>query len=127
MAENKEYITLKEAAKISGYAPDYIGQLIRSGKLHGKQVFLNVAWMTTREAIEQYALKEGKEANASFPFGLAEKPLVSLEFLSSIYSKIAWVGIGLSVAFLLFLFAILSVTLDHKIEQKYIDKMQHVE
>jgi hypothetical protein len=44
---NTKYITLKEAAKISGYASDYIGQLIRRGKLPGKQIYCTVAWMTT--------------------------------------------------------------------------------
>ena len=34
--ESEKMITLKEAAKISGYAPDYVGQLIRKGKLQQK-------------------------------------------------------------------------------------------
>ncbi len=53
MAKEK-LITLKEAAKISGYSPDYIGQLIRSGKIPGKQVYFNIAWMTTAEAVLAY-------------------------------------------------------------------------
>lgn len=48
------YITLKEAAKMSGYSPDYLGQLIRKGKLAGKQVYLNVAWVTTEQALKEY-------------------------------------------------------------------------
>lgn len=39
----EKLISLKEAARISGYAPDYIGQLIRKGKIAGKQVYYNVA------------------------------------------------------------------------------------
>jgi hypothetical protein len=58
MVENKKegnkYITLKEASKISGYTPDYLGQLIRKGKLSGKQIYLNVAWVTTEEALAEY-------------------------------------------------------------------------
>ena len=49
-----QYITLKEAAKISGYTPDYLGQLIRKGKLDGKQIYLNVAWVTTEKALSAY-------------------------------------------------------------------------
>lgn len=49
-----KYISLKEAAELSGYTPDYLGQLIRKGKLPGKQVYLNVAWMTTEEALKDY-------------------------------------------------------------------------
>ena len=31
-----------------------MGQLIRKGKLAGKQIYLNVAWVTTEEALEEY-------------------------------------------------------------------------
>ena len=55
--EDSQYITLKEAAKISGYTPDYLGQLIRKGKLPGKQIYLNVAWVTTEEALMEYLEK----------------------------------------------------------------------
>lgn len=51
---DEEYITLKEAAKISGYSADYIGQLIRKGKIPGRQVYTNIAWVTTEEAIRTY-------------------------------------------------------------------------
>lgn len=61
MAESKKegtrYITLKEASKISGYTPDYLGQLIRKGKLQGKQIYLNIAWVTTEEALGEYLEK----------------------------------------------------------------------
>ncbi len=50
----EKYITLKEASKMTGYSPDYLGQLIRKGKLEGKQVYLNVAWMTTEKAVKDY-------------------------------------------------------------------------
>jgi hypothetical protein len=67
MVENKKegarYITLKEASKISGYTPDYLGQLIRKGKLQGKQIYLNVAWVTTEEALGEY-LEKNKTVGA---------------------------------------------------------------
>ncbi len=53
-------ISLKEAAKISGYSSDYIGQLIRSGKISGKQVYSNIAWMTTAEAVLSYKKRNEK-------------------------------------------------------------------
>lgn len=52
------YISLKEAAALSGYTPDYIGQLIRKGKIEGKQIFSNVAWVTTPEALAAYQKKD---------------------------------------------------------------------
>lgn len=53
-AKQKGYITLKEAAQLTNYSPDYIGQLIRSGKIHGEQVYSQVAWVTTKHEIETY-------------------------------------------------------------------------
>lgn len=53
-AKEKGYITLREAADISNYAPDYIGQLIRGGKIKGEQVYSNVAWVTTEDEIRAY-------------------------------------------------------------------------
>lgn len=58
--EQEGYISLREAAEIAGYSPDYLGQLIRKGKLPGRQVYSNVAWMTTREAVLEYVDREGR-------------------------------------------------------------------
>ena len=59
MAElNKnKLISLREAAKITGYSSDYIGQLIRNGKIPGKQVYSNIQWMTSVDAIKDYRKK----------------------------------------------------------------------
>lgn len=59
--ENEGYISLRDAAEIAGYTPDYLGQLIRKGKLPGKQVYSNVAWMTTKEAVLEYVEREGRK------------------------------------------------------------------
>lgn len=69
MENNKQkWISLKEAAKISGYSPDYIGQLIRSGKISGKQVYCHIAWVTTAEAVLSHKQRErnGKEEEVGF-------------------------------------------------------------
>ena len=55
--KNKEHITLKEAAVLSGYSSDYLGQLIRKGKLAGEQVYSNVAWVTTEKDVMSYLQK----------------------------------------------------------------------
>lgn len=68
--EKDKMITLKEAAQISNYAPDYIGQLIRSGKIPGKQIYTGITWMTTAEAILNYKKNKnghsGQVSTASF-------------------------------------------------------------
>ena len=56
-----KYISLKEAAKLSGYAPDYIGYLLRKGKIKGKAVSLRKAWFTTAEAIAKYQVKKKRK------------------------------------------------------------------
>ena len=52
MEKLADLITLREASKISGYNPDYLGFLIREGKLRGKKVGRN--WLTTREDVRYY-------------------------------------------------------------------------
>ncbi len=52
MEKLADLITLREASKISGYNPDYLGFLIREGQLRGKKVGRN--WLTTREDIKYY-------------------------------------------------------------------------
>jgi hypothetical protein len=63
----KGLISLKEAASISGYSADYIGQLIRAGKISGKQVYCNVQWMTTAEAVMEYKTKGSAEQEKVSP------------------------------------------------------------
>ena len=86
MEKNKEkWISLKEAAKISGYSPDYIGEMIRKGKIPGKQVYYNIAWMTTAEALLGYKQREKKkgERKSSFKDNISSA-------LSEIKQKILW-------------------------------------
>jgi hypothetical protein len=51
----KQQITLREAAELSGYTSDYIGSLIRSGKITGRKIIGSSAWVTTEEAVLEYA------------------------------------------------------------------------
>ncbi len=108
---NKDkYITLKEAGEISGYSSDYIGQLIRQGKISGKQVYYNVAWITTKQEINKYLGNKNKPVkkfdlrifylkfkNNLSNFLFAFHPMVI--FRSFVYSILILV-IGFSVLFL---------------------------
>ena len=69
----KALISLKDAAKVSGYSADYIGQLIRVGKIPGKQVCCTVAWMTTADAVMAYKNKGKADAKLSFKEKLANR------------------------------------------------------
>lgn len=129
--DKQKYITLKEAAKISGYDPDYIGQLIRKGKMHGKQVFLNVAWMTTEKDIQEYIKKaNGKRGDSSFGGKAAEKyqqfrngVLFDLK-ISKLFKIILWVSVVFILAFSFLLFYVFSINFDRKIQERTIEKMQ---
>ncbi len=59
--KNKK-ITLKEAADIAGYSSDYIGSLIRTGKIIGHRLVGTSAWVTTETAVLNY-LQENKNSS----------------------------------------------------------------
>ena len=124
----EKYISLREAAEISGYSADYIGQLIRKGKLPGKQVFSNVAWMTTEDAVEVY-MHDNTKSVASFedsPVTLFLERMMSTEQLTLTYRAVAWFAIVFLVMFVLFLVSVIAVTLDHRIDREYQDRINHI-
>ncbi len=125
MSKSKDkYITLKEAAEISGYAPDYVGQLIRSGKLEGKQVFSNVAWVTTEEAIRGYMhrSKKGSKTKADKSASFLFKGIGKSEGFRRLYKALLRVLIVIGVLFALFLFYILSINLEDYLEKRATEK-----
>jgi len=98
VAQEGGYITLKEASERFGYAPDYIGQLIRKGKIEGKQVYANVAWVTTEEAMVAYKAEAGEkraakvEPQPSRPLlGVIAPDLVSKLSAKLFAPRMAWV------------------------------------
>lgn len=126
MTKKNDYISLREAAAMSGYTPDYVGQLIRSGKLPGKQVFANVAWMTTEDAIREYM---DKKRGSSLP----TKGAVSASFMDTLQREIesprlvrrlSIALIVVSVAFLMLVFYIFSTSLDQRLNQRAIQRLE---
>ena len=129
--ENKQYISLKEASELSGYSPDYIGQLIRSGKLHGKQVFQNVAWMTTENDLRTYMGKRRGPAvkdlgkKISWRSALGTIGALGKKFdLVRLLSAVLYVLLGLSLCLFLLFFYIFSVSIEHGLEQRAIQKLE---
>jgi uncharacterized membrane protein len=118
--EGAHYITLKEAAKISGYSPDYLGQLIRKGKLAGKQIYLNVAWVTTEKALEEY-LGNNKTVAAKSDFKATARGRIqrwfrthsSGEEVIRLARRVLYIIIVVLVAFCLFLIYAIIANMTH--------------
>lgn len=109
------YLTLKEAAERTEYTPDYIGQLIRAGKIEGKQIYSNVAWVANETSLRSYLDSRGKESNFS-------PESATLAQLPDYLRPLLYVVIGCSVIFLVILVHVLSVTIDKAITGSFQDK-----
>ena len=46
------WLTVNEAAEISGYHPEYVRQLIRDGKVTAKK--FSIVWMVSKESLLEY-------------------------------------------------------------------------
>lgn len=57
MATNDEWLTVNEAAELSGYHPEHIRRLIREGAITAKK--FSIVWMVNRDSLLDY--KKGKE------------------------------------------------------------------
>jgi len=47
-----EWLTVNDAAKLSGYHPDYVRQLIRAGKVKAKK--FSIVWMVDKDSLLRY-------------------------------------------------------------------------
>ena len=113
-AKEKGYITLREAAQLSNYSPDYIGQLIRAGKIKGEQVYQSVAWVTTEDEINSYLLNKNRTTTNS------SKNLIFLSDLSELLLKYSlYLVIALLILVVLVMQYIFYVSLDDTISGKY--------
>ena len=117
---NAGHISLKEAAKISGYSSDYIGQLIRQGKLSGKQVYCNVAWVTTEKAVREYLqginVKNGNSnIDKSYIRDWRER---LLKIIPKVLPAMLYAIIGVLVIMIAFFFYVFSAKIEHRIEQR---------
>jgi excisionase family DNA binding protein len=50
-----EWLTVNEAAKESGYNPEYIRELIRQGKIKARKI--SIVWLVDRESFLAYLKK----------------------------------------------------------------------
>ncbi|MCL9972029.1 MAG: helix-turn-helix domain-containing protein [Candidatus Pacebacteria bacterium] len=110
---HKDEITLREAAELSGYSADYIGQLIRKGKLPGRQVYTNVSWVTTPEAIDAYMERSSGGAEWFDRY-------MSLERVQTLYQWVSGACIAFLLLFVVFLLYVLAVSVDRSLERTYV-------
>jgi excisionase family DNA binding protein len=47
-----EWLTVEEAAKLSGYHPEYIRRLIRDGEIEAKK--FSIVWQVSRKSLTAY-------------------------------------------------------------------------
>ena len=59
MGEENEWMTIAEAAQMSGYHPIYLRVLVREGKIHG--VKKGMAWWVSRQSVQNY-VEEARES-----------------------------------------------------------------
>jgi len=55
MAINGDWLTVNEAAKLSGYNPEHVTRLIREGKVKARK--FSIVWMVSRESLLAYMAK----------------------------------------------------------------------
>ncbi len=58
--EDKVYVSSKQAAKITGYAKDYVGQLCREGRVEARLVGRN--WYVLEDSIREHRFGKPEEA-----------------------------------------------------------------
>jgi len=51
-SNDSEWLTVNEAAEISGYHPEYIRRLIRDGKIEGRK--FAIVWQVRRDSLNAY-------------------------------------------------------------------------
>ena len=54
-ANGGEWLTVNEAAKLSGYNPEHITRLIRDGEIKARK--FSIVWMVDRKSLEGYVKK----------------------------------------------------------------------
>jgi excisionase family DNA binding protein len=59
--DDATYITIGEASKLTGYNPEHLRRLLRSGELDGKK--LSILWLVNRESLTAYIARGQKSGD----------------------------------------------------------------
>jgi excisionase family DNA binding protein len=52
VAKNDEWLSVSEAAELSGYHPEYIRRLVRDGEIEARK--FSIVWQVRRESLISY-------------------------------------------------------------------------
>jgi excisionase family DNA binding protein len=55
ISNSNEWLTVNQAAKLSGYAPEHIRRLIREGEIKARK--FSIVWQVSRESLFAYIEK----------------------------------------------------------------------
>jgi hypothetical protein len=86
--DNNRLISLKEASKMTPYSSEYLGLLVRKGKIEGQK--LGGKWMTTPNAVDFY-LKKAAESSYEHQQNLNVK--IPAEEIKKATTNFRWVMI----------------------------------
>ena len=64
MAKNDEWVSVSEAAEISGYHPEYIRRLIRDGEIEARK--FSIVWQVKRESLDSYIQSAKSQTDRRF-------------------------------------------------------------
>ena len=64
MAINEDWLTVQEAAKLSGYHPEYIRRLIRDNAIKAQKV--SIIWLVDRESLQRYVDKASSSEDGRY-------------------------------------------------------------
>lgn len=97
MTNEEKLISLKEASKLTPYSSDYLGLLVRKGKLEGNKI--GGRWLTSKRAIEIYLQKTAESSyvhqqtlNVKIPAEEIKKARVNFKWASVLLAVIVLAG-----------------------------------
>ncbi len=59
-----EWLSVNDAAKLSGYHPEYIRRLIRDGEIEARK--FSIVWQVRRESLESYIENANSQSDKRF-------------------------------------------------------------
>ena len=64
MANNGEWLSVSEAAELSGYHPEYIRRLIRDGEIEARK--FSIVWQVKRKSLLDYVQDAESKSDKRF-------------------------------------------------------------